>query len=129
MDLEGCVGVGVARLEAIEVNSSKSGVLSCGRESGKGIVGGCLHHSVGTGPGAMEFGRSAWGRAGVIEHHLVAKLEERAVSMGVVDVGLMALSSAEMFADEETSLFYEICCELRVLGCRLWDEGKLEIEC
>ncbi len=43
MDLEGCVGVGVARLEAIEVNSSKSGVLSYGRGSGKGIVGGCLH--------------------------------------------------------------------------------------
>ncbi len=48
--------------------------------------------------------------------------------MGVVEVGWMALSSAEMFANEESSLFDEICCKLRVLGCRQWDEGKLGIE-
>ncbi len=51
------------------------------------MVGEWLHYSVGIGPVTMEFGRSGWGRVGVIQHHLVAKLEERAVIMGFVEVG------------------------------------------
>ncbi len=42
------------RHEAIKVNSSESGDLNCGREEGVDIAGVCLHHSVETGPGAME---------------------------------------------------------------------------
>ncbi len=48
--------------------------------------------------------------------------------MGFVEVGFDGTEPCEMFADEEASLLYEICCELRVLGCGLWDEGKLVIE-
>ncbi len=99
--------------------NSGPGVLSCGRVSGIGIVGGWLYHSVETGPATMEFATSSLGRVGVIEHHLVAKLERRATRKGVVEIGLIELSSVKMFTDEEARLFYEICCEFRVLGCRL----------
>ncbi len=83
------------------------------------MVGEWLHFSVGIGPVTMKCGRSGWGRVGVIQHHLVATLERRATSKGVVEIGLMELSSVKMFTDEEARLFFEICCELRVLGCRL----------
>ncbi len=51
------------RIEAFKVNSSKSGVLICGRED----CGERLHRDVGTGPGAMEFG-----------HRTVVTSQERA---------------------------------------------------
>ncbi len=57
------------------MNRSEFGVLSCGMIDGVDIVGECLHHSVGTGLGAMEFDGSAWGRIGGMEHNLIASVE------------------------------------------------------
>ncbi len=51
--------------------------------------------------------------------------------LSVVGVGLMALGPAEMIASNflgEASLLYEICNELRGLGCRFWNTGELEVE-
>ncbi len=59
-----------------------------------------------------------------MEHHPIARLEEREVALSVVGVGLMALGPAEMVASNfsgEASLLYEICNELRGLGSGLWN--------
>ncbi len=62
-----------------------------------------------------------------MEHHLIARLEGKAVRLNVVEVGLMALGPAEMITNtlyREASLLYE----LLGLGFRLWNTAKLEIE-
>ncbi len=63
-----------------------------------------------------------------MEHHPIARLEGRAVGLSVVGVGLMALGPAKMIASDfsgEASLLYEICNELRGLGCGLWNTGEI----
>ncbi len=49
------------QLEAVKVNSSESGLLSCGKVNGADIVSEHLHHGAGAGSRAMEFGRSGSG--------------------------------------------------------------------
>ncbi len=56
-----------------------------------------------------------------MEHHPIARLEGRAL-------GLMALGPAKMIASDfsgEASVLYEICNELRRLGCGLWNTGEI----
>ncbi len=52
------------------MNGGESGFWSCGRADGADIVGECLHHSVGAGPGSMEFGRLTRWRVRGIEHSI-----------------------------------------------------------
>ncbi len=75
------------------MNRSEFGVLSCGMIDGIDIVGECVHHSVWTGLGAMEFGVSAWRRVGGMEHNLIASVEGRAMCLCVV-------GSVKMFAGD-----------------------------
>ncbi len=83
------------------------------------MVGEWLHYSVVIGPVTMEFGRSGWGRVGVIQHHLVAKLEERAVIMGFVEVGCrMALSPTRC-----SRMKKRVCSMRSAANCGCWVVG------